>query len=169
MKKQAWAFPSAHSWIGPLRSWLNCRNHSLLTSWDRFAPPTTQLLLCRDAGLTDLRESGKDKIQRKRKRRRIWQMRMHRQVLTLPVCQSLDNLCFRKCRTYHYQCVKKKSVRENNILLWCLVGHEPGCRIIKQRISQVLFYYIYWHFISTAVIDFRKEIKKDNYKNTINY
>lgn len=87
-KKQAWAFPSAHSWTGPPHSSPNCRSPSSLTLWDHFAPPTTLLLLCQDTGSTNLmrRWEKKHKIQK----RRTQQTRMRQLALTPPVCQHLN-------------------------------------------------------------------------------
>lgn len=123
MKNHPWAFPSARSWTGLLHSWLNCRNHSLLTSWDHCAPPTTQLLLCRDTGLMNLRETRKDKIQKRRMR--IWQMRMRQQVLTPRVCQSLDYSCCREYLTY---------VAES--FLWVFTAWED---MFQDRLSVIIF------------------------------
>lgn len=87
MKKQAWAFPSAHSWTDLLPSWPNCRNLSSHTSWGLCALRTTLPRSCRDVGWIHLRRRGKQKKEQQlKKKKRTWQITAHLRVRMPAVC-----------------------------------------------------------------------------------
>lgn len=99
MKKQAWAFPSAHSWTALLPSWPNCRNLSSHTSWGLCALRTTLPHSCQDAGWIHLRRRGKKKKEQLSKRKkRTWQITTLPRVRTPAVC--FVSLFFLHCVTF---------------------------------------------------------------------